>query len=158
MDHVAGPLHILLAEKRGGIEYNMSQTLQIWEYYLVVVFVCPRIYSRICCRICLEIYLVQKILKDHGLPKFALGPPFGGRPDENSGRPWNLLHSPPCRTPCRLFIHEVFIGPLGLHLCVWSELEQFPPFRPTRALRLQWSWAFSLVCGVALTQLDLSTK
>jgi hypothetical protein len=69
---------------------------------------------------------------------------------ENSKRPWNVMHSPPCRTPCRLFTHEVFFGPLGLHLRVWSELGWSPPFQPMRALRLQWSWAFSLVCEVAL--------
>ena len=40
---------------------------------------------------------------------------------------------------------------LGLHLRVWSELGGSPPFWPMRALRLQWSWAFSLVCEVALT-------
>ena len=28
-----------------------------------------------------------KNLKNHGLPKFASGPPLGGRPDVNSGRP-----------------------------------------------------------------------
>ena len=29
---------------------------------------------------------------------------------------WNLIHSSPCRNPCRLFIHKDFFGPLGLHL------------------------------------------
>jgi hypothetical protein len=42
-------------------------------------------------------------------------PPRGGL-DENSGRAWNLTDSPPCRTPCKLFIHEVFFRPLDLHL------------------------------------------
>ena len=40
-------------------------------------------------------------------------------------------------------IHEVFFAPLGLHLRVWSELGRSLPFGPMRALRLQWSWAFS---------------
>jgi hypothetical protein len=37
-DHVAGLLHILLAEKRGEglFQYSMSQTISIWENYLVV--------------------------------------------------------------------------------------------------------------------------
>ena len=35
---------------------------------------------------------------------------------------------------------------------MWSELGQSPPFRPMRALRLQWSRASSLVCEVALTR------
>ena len=122
----------------------MSQYLPIWENYLVVLFVLESIMESI-----LKFILLKK-LKNHGLPKFALGPPLGGRPDKNSRGPWNLIHSPPCRTPCRIFIHEVFFGPLGLHLHVWSELERSPPFRPMRALRLQWLWAFSLVCEVAL--------
>ena len=47
-----------------------------------------------------------------------------------------FIHSPPRNTPCRLFIHEVFFGPLGLHLRVWNEPGRSPPFRPMRALRL----------------------
>ena len=71
----------------------------------------------------------KNIKKNHGLLKFASCPPLGGRPDEKSGRPWNLIHSPPCRTPCRrLFIHEVFFGPLGLHLRVGCELDGLCPF------------------------------
>ena len=46
--------------------------------------------------------------------------------------------------------YEVLFGPLGLHLRVWSELGRSLPFRPMRALRLQCSRAFSLVCEVAL--------
>ena len=93
----------------------------------------------------------EKNLKSYGLLEFVSGPPLGGGHDENSGRPWKLIHSPPCRTPCRLFIHEVFSVHLGLHLCVWNELEQSPPFRPMKALRLQWSWAFNLVCEVTVS-------
>ena len=52
---------------------------------------------------------------------------------------WTLIHSPPCRTPCRLFIHELSFGPLGLHFLVWSELGWSLPFRPMRALTLPWS-------------------
>ena len=98
----------------------------------------------------LKFIMLEKILKNHGVPKFASGPPLGGRLDVNYGRPWNLIHSLPCRNPCRLSIHEVFFGPLGLHLRVWSELGRSPPFWPMRALRLQWSWAFNVVCEVAL--------
>ena len=29
----------------------------------------------------------KKLKKIHGLPEFASGPPLGGRPDVNSGRP-----------------------------------------------------------------------
>ena len=93
----------------------------------------------------LKYVTLKKYQKNNGLAKSTSSPPLGGRPHENSRRPWSLIHSLPCRTPCRLFIHEVFFGPLVLHLRVWSELGQSPPFRPMRTLRLQWSWAFSLV-------------
>ena len=63
----------------------------------------------------------------------------------NFERPWNLIHSSPCRTPCRRFIHEVFFGPLGLRL------GRSPLFQPMRDVRLQWSRAFSLVWEVALS-------
>ena len=92
----------------------------------------------------------KNIKKRHGLPEFTSSPPLGGGPNKNSEIPWNLIHSPPCGTSCRLFIHEVFFGPLGLHLRVWKELERSLPFRPMRALRLQWPRAFNLVCEVAL--------
>ena len=42
------------------------------------------------------------------------------------------------------------LGLLSLHLHVWSGLGQSPPFRPTRALRWQRSWAFSHVYEVAV--------
>ena len=138
-------------KKRDGfglIQYVSN--LSIWENYLVV-FVCPIICSRTLPTIC---HAGKNILKNHGRPEFALGLPLGGGPDENSRRPWNLIHSPPCRTPCRLFIHEIFFGPLGLHLRVWSELRRSPPFQPMTSLKLQWSRAFSLVCEVALSYLD----
>ena len=93
----------------------------------------------------------KKKIKNHGLPEFSSDPPLGGGPDANSGRPCTLIHSPPCRTPCRLFIHELSFGPLGLHLLVWSELGRSPPFQPMRALTLPWSRAFNLVCEVALS-------
>ena len=64
----------------------------------------------------------NKKSKSHSLVEFGSSPPPRGGPDKNSRRPWNLIYSPPCRTPCILFIHEVFFGPLGLHLRVWSEL------------------------------------
>ena len=138
--------------KRGEdlVKHNMSQPLPIWDSYLVV-FVYPRIRPwNLPWNVSWNVSCWENILKNNGLPKFAEGLPLGGRPDVNSGRPWNLIHSPSCRTPCRLFIHEFFFGPLGLHLRVRSELGRSPPFRPMRALRSQWSWAFSLVCEVAL--------
>ena len=148
----AGPLHILLAEKEGRIWFNII-CLKLYQFERICLSdyhgICPGIYFGIC----LEICLVEKIYhKNHGLPKFATNPPLGGRPNGNSKTPWNRIHNPPWRTPCRLSIHEVFFGPLVLHLREWSELGRAPPFRPMRALRLQWTWAFSLVCEVALNE------
>jgi hypothetical protein len=59
----------------------------------------------------LKFVMLCKILKNHGLPEFSSDPPLGGGPDPNSGRPCTLIHSPPCRTPCRLVIHGFFWGP-----------------------------------------------
>ena len=128
-------------------ERNTWWYLSIMEYVLesILEFVMKSAMKYV-----LKIFILKKYQKNHGLPKFASSPPLGGRPNINSGRPWNLIQSPLCRTPCRLFIHELFLGPLGLHLRVWSELGPSPPFRPMRALRLQWSWAFSLVCEMVL--------
>ena len=129
----------------------MSQALSTWDNYRTV-FVCPRIYPTICP----TIHPVEKttIKNSQGLPEFASSlpqsPSLEGGPNDYPKRSWNLIHSPPCRTPCRLFIHVVFFGPLGLHLRVRSEVGRSPPSRPMRALRLRWSRAFSLVCEVAL--------
>ena len=92
----------------------------------------------------------KKNKKIHGLLEFVSYPPLGGGLDANSGRSCTLIHNLPCRTSCRLFIHELFFGPLGLHLLVWSELGRSLPFRPMRALTLPWLGAFSLVCKVVL--------
>ena len=65
---------------------------------------------------------------------------------QNFDMPWKIIYSLPCRNPCKLFIHENFFGPLGLHLLAWSELRWSLPFQPMRDRRMQWSWAFSLAC------------
>ena len=62
--------------------------------------------------------LLEKIIKKNGLPLFALSPPLGGGSNANFGRPCTLIHTLPRRTPCRLFIHELFFGPVDLHLLV----------------------------------------
>jgi hypothetical protein len=67
-----------------------------------------------------------------------------------SSIPWNIIHSLPCRNRCRLFIHDHFHKPLGLHLLVWSEFGRSRPFQPMRDLRMQWLWAFNPVCEAAL--------
>ena len=70
MDHVAGPLHILLVEKRGEdlLLYDMSQTLSIWEKYLVV-FVRPRNCSAIRLEICHAEINIEYVIQEVGLTK-----------------------------------------------------------------------------------------
>ena len=75
---------------------------------------------------------------------------LGGRLSANSSKPWNNIHSLPCKSSCRLFVHGDFFGPLGLHLLVWSELERSRPFQPMSDLWMQWLRAFIFVCEVAL--------
>ena len=140
MDHVAGSLHILLAEKRGEDLVSII-CLKLYQFEITTWW-CLSVLEFIL-EFALEFVMLKNVKKNHGLSKFTSRPPLGGRPAVNSGRPWNLIHS----SPCRVFIHEVFFGPLGLHLSVWSELERSPTMR---ALRLQRSWAFSFVCEVAL--------
>jgi hypothetical protein len=66
--------------------------------------------------------------------------PLRGGPAANSDKPWNFI----CHVD--LSIHEIFFGPLGLHILVWSELGRSRPFRPMRDLRMQWRRPFSPVC------------
>ena len=131
--------------------HGPSSIVWKWEWTMLwdhCIFVGRKKEGRIWLNIiCLKLYQFERItwwcldalesvlLNKYGLPWFSSSPPLGGEPDEYFEWPWNLIHSPPCRTPCRL----------PIHLYVWSELGQSPPFRPMRALRLQWSWAFSLV-------------
>jgi hypothetical protein len=150
------PIAYFVGGKEGRIWFNIIcfKIYQFWHNYLVV-FVSPGIYPRICPGICYglcpEIYPAEKYIKKFLVSRnFASDPTLRGGPDEYSGRPCTLIHSPPCKTPCRLFIHKLSFGPSGLHLLVWSELGRCPPFRPMRALTLPWSRAFSLVCEVAL--------
>ena len=70
----------------------MSQTLPIRENYLVVFIniILHGLYSKIRLEICPTDRIKKikiKLKKIHGLPEFASGPPLGGRPDVNSGRP-----------------------------------------------------------------------
>ena len=147
MDHVAGPLHILLAEKEGRIWFNIT-CLELYQFERIS-WRCLSVLEFVM-KFDLQFVCWKNTKKNHGLPEFVSGPPLGGGPDEKLGRLWNLIHSLPCRTPCRLFIHGVFFGPLDLHQPVWNGLELSLPFRPMRALRLQWLRAFSLGCEVAL--------
>ena len=150
MDHVAGPLHILLAEKEARIWFNIV-CLKLYQFKRTTwwcLYVLEYI-TKFALQYILEFVLLKDKIKNQSWSlEICVSPPLGGGLDENSRRPWNLIHSPPCRTQRRLLIHESFFGPLGSHLRVWSELGRSSPFRPMRALRLQRSWAFGLVCEV----------
>jgi hypothetical protein len=152
MDHVVGPLHILLAEKEVRIWFN-TISLKLYQFERITWW-CLSILEYVmesACNLSWNLSYWKNIFKKSRSPGFASCPPLGGGLNENPGSPCNLIHSPPCRTPCKLCIHEVFFGPLNLHLRMWSELVRSPPFRPTRALRLQWLRASSPVCEVALS-------
>ena len=72
----------------------MSQNLPIRENYLVVLFVLESILESILesvlestLKYILKSIMLIKYLKNHSLPKFAPGPPLGGRPDKKLWRP-----------------------------------------------------------------------
>ena len=118
MDHVVGPLHILLAEKEGRIWFNII-CLKLYQFERTTwwcLFVPKYILESTLKYVMLK--NIKKIMVSRNLRQAHLlevGPP----PNENSGiRETLSIASPPCRTPCRVFIHEVFSGPLGLHLSV----------------------------------------
>ena len=144
MDHIAVPLRILLAEKEGGVQFNIT-CLKLYQFKR----------STWWC-LCVLQFAVQSVMlektlkKKHDLMEFASGPPLRGGYDANSGRPCTLIHNLPCSTPCRLFIHELFFTPSDLHLLVWNEHGRSPPFRPMRPLTLPWSRTSNLMCEVAL--------
>ena len=143
MDHVAWPLHILLAEKEGRIWFNviclkLYQFKRItWWCLFVLEFVLEFAPQYVMLGKIFEKIMVPENFRHAHLQEVGSG--------ANFERPWNLIHSSPCRTPCRRFIHEVFFGPLGLRL------GRSPLFQPMRDVRLQWSRAFSLVWEVALS-------
>ena len=103
----------------------------------------------------LKSIMLKSVLKNQGLPKFALGPPLGGSPDENSGRDHETLS---------------IVRHVGLHVDspsmksssgLWAftfvcevNLNGLRPFDQWELLDCnQWSWAFSLVCEMALRRL-----
>ena len=96
MDHVAGPLHILLAEKEGRIWFNII-CLQIYQFerttwwcLSVLKFVLESLMKFVlefAIKYVMKYVMLRKYYTNHGLLKFALGPPLGGRADGNFGRP-----------------------------------------------------------------------
>ena len=65
--------------------------------------------------------LLQYVIRNQGLLgfevswslDFVLDSILWGGPDAKFSRLWNSINSMPRRTPCRLFIHSNFLGPLG---------------------------------------------
>jgi hypothetical protein len=85
-------------------------------------------------------------------PGFVLSlPPRGGFSKESKW-PWNMIHSMSCMNICRLYIHLAFTHSSGPSSVVWSKLGPAPPFPPMRVLGVDWSWALSLMCEVALSE------
>ena len=78
-------------------------------------------------------------------------PPRGGFWKESKW-PWNMIHSMPCRTPCRLYIHLAFTYCVGPSSIVWHVLRPAPPFPPMKVLEEYRSRALSLLWEVALTR------
>ena len=87
-------------------------------------------------------------------PNFVLGLPPRDDFWEQSKWPWKMVHSTPCRNPCRLHIRLAFTYSVGPS----SELGPAPPFPPMRELKVEWWRALSLVCEVPLTHWAISTK
>ena len=54
--------------------------------------------------------------------------------------------------PCRLYIHLALTYSVGPSSVVLIKLGAAPPFPPMRVLEVEWSWALSLVCEVALVR------
>jgi hypothetical protein len=137
MDHVAGPLHIFcLAEKEGRIWFSII-CFQLYQFERSTWW-------------CLSV--LESILQS--VPKFVLLEKIFKKVIVS--RNLCLTKIPGDHKTLSINRHvglhvEVFFGPLGLHLRVWSELGRSLPFWPTRALRLQWSRSFSHVCEVALS-------
>ena len=98
-----------------------------------------------------SLILVQRPYHWHGLLGFVSCLPLGGGNDTISSKSWNNIYTMSCRNSSRFFIYDNIFGPWGLYLLVWSELGQSQPFSSMRDLRMQWSWAFRLVCQVALS-------
>ena len=111
------------------VYYNMSQTLSIWDNNLMVFVLSWNTSWNLPCNMFWN--LSCWILKN----KNSRSAEIFVRP---TSKRWawqkfretmkDLIHSSPCRTPCRLSIHEVFFGPLGLHLVGEVNLDGLHPF------------------------------
>jgi hypothetical protein len=85
MDHVAGPLQMLLAEKEGRIWFDII-CLKLYKYERTTWW-CLSILEFVMEPALQSVMLEKNIFKNHGLPEFGSRPPLGGGLGENSGRP-----------------------------------------------------------------------
>ena len=90
----------------------------------------------------------------HDMLEFAYGLPLKGAHNENSNNHNTTFLVNHVRIHADFFIHDNFFGLVGLCLLVCIELGQSWPSQPMRDLRMQWSWAFNLVCKVTLVYPD----
>ena len=100
VDHVAGPLHILLGEIERMIWFdiiclkcNQFEMIDRVCLYLMIIWWC--------------LYVLESFLQS--IPKFVLVEIIVIKFREIM-KPCYLIHNPPCRTSCRLFIHEVSLS------------------------------------------------
>ena len=114
MNHYAGPLHILLVEKEGRIWFSIiclklyQFERSTWWCLSILEFVLQFVLQYV-----LKFVLLEKILKKitvsrnlHQAHLLEVGP-TKIRGDHET---LFIIHHVR-RTPCRLFIHEVFLGP-----------------------------------------------
>ena len=87
MDHNAGPWHILVAEEEGRIWFNII-CLKLYQFEIITWW--SLYILEFALQFVLKYVMLEKLLKKSRSPKICRGP-------------WNLIHSPPCRTPCRFF-------------------------------------------------------
>jgi hypothetical protein len=86
MDHVARPLHILLAKKGGGFDIVC---LKLYKFERITSW-CLSILKSILkyvMEFALQYVMLEKILEKSRSPGICVNPTLGGGPDENSRRP-----------------------------------------------------------------------
>jgi hypothetical protein len=98
-------------KKTGGFDptYYVSNSINLRELLAGVCLSCP-FWNMPCNMFCSK----NILKKSYGLLEFESSPLLEGEPNTNSVKPCTRIHNLPCRTPCKLFIHKLFFGPLDL--------------------------------------------
>jgi hypothetical protein len=123
-----GTIAYFVGGKKGMIWFNII-CLKLYQFRRITrwcLYVLESVVESTLQSVLKFVILEKNIIKNYGLLEFLSGPPPRGGLDTNSKRPWNLIHGPSCKTPCRLFIHEVFL---------WA-------FRPSPSC-VKWTWTVS---------------